>query len=124
MVEFESLHSSLHGLAGVHSAQQWGANMVYKVGGKVFFLADVPASSIDHLVFKVPKEIFSELTDREGIIQAPYFAKGQWVQVHHSAHYSKAELLGWYQTSYQLVLASHTKKAQGAIEAAGILPFE
>jgi len=124
MVDFETFHLALHSMPGVTSAQQWGDNMVYKVGGKIFFLADIPAGSIHHLAFKVPKENFEELTEREGITQAPYFAKGQWVQVHHSTRFTKEELKNWYYTAHRLVLVGHTKKAQAEIESAGILAFD
>jgi predicted DNA-binding protein (MmcQ/YjbR family) len=123
MIDFDSLHAHLHQFAGVSSAQQWGENMVYKVGGKVFFLIDIPTAHIAHLAFKVPKESFPELTDREGIIQAPYFAKGQWVQVQETAKFNKEELNNWVATSYQLVLEGHTKKAVAEIASAGILPY-
>lgn len=56
---------------------QWEST-VGKVGGKVFVLC---ADSGDAIVFKVTELAFEGLTSLDGIRQAAYFAKGQWVNV-------------------------------------------
>lgn len=56
---------------------QWGSR-VAKVGGKVFGLVGLESG---HVAFKVSETSFAGLSELEGIGQAPYFAKGQWVSV-------------------------------------------
>ena len=64
-------------LPGVTLHEQWEA-LVAKVGGKVFALCGDESGAI---VFKVTDLAFAGLTSLEGIGQAAYFAKGQWVSV-------------------------------------------
>ena len=57
---------------------QWGDNLVFKVAGKIHAIAALrPAKT--WLCFKVSPEKFPELTERPGIIPAPYLARAKWV---------------------------------------------
>ena len=89
---------------------QWGA-MVAKVGGKVFCLH---ADAGGDLVFKVGELAFDGLTGLDGIGQAPYFAKRQWVRVSPGA--LEDELLAAYiGRSHQLVAAGLTRKLRAEL---------
>lgn len=68
------------GLPAVTLSEQW-ESLVAKVGGKVFALVGSLGLGAGHVVFKVPEETFEILTVETGIVQAPYFAKRQWVSV-------------------------------------------
>jgi predicted DNA-binding protein (MmcQ/YjbR family) len=90
---------------------QWGDNLVFKVAGKVFAVGALePVERA--LTFKVPPEEFVELTEQEGIIQAPYFARGQWVALEPHANLPAAELKRLLRQSYDLVVAKLPKKTQ------------
>ena len=57
---------------------QWGEVLVFKVAGKIHALMVLqPAKT--WLTFKVSQENFAELTERPGIIPAPYLARAKWV---------------------------------------------
>jgi predicted DNA-binding protein (MmcQ/YjbR family) len=59
---------------------QWEDNLCFKVGGKIFAiltLGSVPAK----VCFKCAPESFAELTERAGIVPAPYLGRYQWVLV-------------------------------------------
>ena len=109
LFEPESFESFTLSLPGVSLVDQWGSR-VAKVGGKVFTLLRLTSPDLHSIVFKCPKESFVVLTGIEGVKQAPYFAKGQWVCVPREADLSNAELQAYLRRSYQLVAAGLTKK--------------
>src|SRR5215470_16436153 len=57
---------------------KWGSDLVFSVGGKMF--AAVNTERPHTLSFKCTPEMFAELTERDGIIPAPYLARAKWVQ--------------------------------------------
>src|SRR5688572_29266536 len=94
---------------GVTFVDQWGSR-VAKVGGKVFTLLHSPGNDDANIVFKVPEETFEILTAIEGIIQAPYFAKRQWVSVGQNADLPEGDLKTYMLRSYKIIAKSLTKK--------------
>lgn len=99
-------------LAGVTLVDQWDAR-VAKVGGKVFALRTARAHDDGtSIVFKVAEESFEILTSIEGIGQAPYFAKRQWVSVSGGADLPDADLRTYVERSYRRVAKGLTKKAR------------
>ena len=97
-------------LPGVTFVDQWDAR-VAKVGGKVFaLLTSGIHDNQPRIVFKVAEESFEILTAIDGIGQAPYFAKRQWVSVSDSAALPEGDLRTYVQRSYQLVAKGLTRK--------------
>lgn len=84
-------------LPAVTLVEQWDS-LVAKVGGKVFALAAAGGGSI---AFKVSETAFEGLTGLEGIAQAPYFAKGQWVSVSKGADVSEADLKAYVREAHR-----------------------
>jgi predicted DNA-binding protein (MmcQ/YjbR family) len=57
---------------------QWGDDLVFKVAGKIHAITVLrPAKT--WLCFKVSPDKFAELTERPGIIPAPYLARAKWI---------------------------------------------
>jgi predicted DNA-binding protein (MmcQ/YjbR family) len=111
-MDYESFAGSL---AGVTFVDQWDAR-VAKVGGKVFALRAVrERGDGTSIVFKVVEESFEILTSIEGIRQAPYFAKRQWVSVSDRADLPDADLRTYIERSYRLVAKGLTKKARAEL---------
>lgn len=100
--EFSKFVTSLPGTSEV---EQW-ESLVAKVGSKVFCLLS-PASG--HIAFKVSETSFAGLTDIEGIGQAPYFAKGQWVSVAPGA-LDGDTLRRYLEEAHRLIAAKLTRK--------------
>lgn len=96
---------------------KWDANLVFCVGARMFCVTQVDASA-GPISFKVEDERFLELTDRPGIIPAPYLARAKWVQVQPAAKLSDAEAAALLRRSYELVFAKLTRKLQREITAA------
>lgn len=94
---------------GVTFVDQWEAH-VAKVGSKVFCLLSdkVPL----RLVFKCGEDSFDILAALEGVGQAAYFAKRQWVSVTEGSPLSASDLLAYIERSHALVAKGLTKKVR------------
>jgi predicted DNA-binding protein (MmcQ/YjbR family) len=93
---------------------QWGANLVFKIGGKVFAVQALEPAKVWLSVKCFPEE-FAELVERTGIIQAPYFARNQWVALESEDALSASEIKRLVRASYDLVLEKLPKKARAAM---------
>lgn len=110
--EFEGFAGSL---AGVTFVDQWDSR-VAKVGGKVFTLLTTGMhDDIPRIVFKVAEESFEILTGIDGIAQAPYFAKRQWVSVSKTADLPDRDLRTYVERSYRIIAKGLTKKLRGEL---------
>jgi predicted DNA-binding protein (MmcQ/YjbR family) len=93
---------------------QWGANLVFKIAGKIYAMAALEPA--DHwLSFKCSPEDFTELCEREGIIPAPYLARAQWVALETENAISRPELKRLLRQAYDLVFAKLPKKTQAGL---------
>ena len=99
-----------------HAAEtvQWGANLVFKSGGKVFAVLALEPAEV-WLIFKCQREEFAELVERPGIIQVPYFARNLWVALETEDALSAAEVKRMVRVSYDLVLEGLPKKTRAAL---------
>jgi|SRR5579862_57017 len=93
---------------------QWGANLVFKVGGRVFAVLALEPAKV-WLSCKCRPEEFAELVERTGIIQAPYFARNQWVALETEDAMSAAEIKSLVRVSYSLVMDKLPKKTRAAM---------
>jgi predicted DNA-binding protein (MmcQ/YjbR family) len=94
---------------------QWGDNLVFKVGGKIFAITALEPASV-FVSFKCTPEDFERLTDLPDIIPAPYLARAQWVALEQEDALPVAQTRQLLRKSYELVFAKLTKKAQAALE--------
>src|ERR1700751_2026598 len=87
-----------------HSTEQvqWGYDLVFKIGGKMFAVTPLEPAPV-FLTFKAADESFAELTERPGIIPAPYLARAKWVALEKSDSLSSQELASLLRVSYDLV---------------------
>jgi predicted DNA-binding protein (MmcQ/YjbR family) len=95
---------------------QWGSNLVFKIGGKIWAIAELEPAGKDHWIsFKCSPEDFAELCEREGIVPAPYLARAQWVALQTEDAVPLPELKRLLRQAYELIFAKLTKKAQAAL---------
>lgn len=93
---------------------QWGSDLVFKVGGKMYAVAPTePAPVI--LSFKCSDENFAELVDRPGIIPAPYLARAKWVALQNEAALSRTEIRRLLSESYELVMAKLPRSVRASL---------
>jgi|SRR5277367_123042 len=93
---------------------QWGDNLVFKVAGKIHAIAILHPAQI-WLSFKVSPEKFAELTERTGIIPAPYLARAKWIGIETNDALSLDELAALLRESYDMVVAKLPKKRREAL---------
>jgi predicted DNA-binding protein (MmcQ/YjbR family) len=67
------------------------------------------------LSFKTSPDNFYELTERAGIIPAPYLARAQWVALETKDALSSSELAALVRDSYDLVVAKLPKKTRDSL---------
>jgi predicted DNA-binding protein (MmcQ/YjbR family) len=93
---------------------QWGG-LVYKIAGKVFLVLSLDGDLLEGVTFKCMPAEFDELTETDGIVQAPYFAKRHWVKLEDPAALPEPQLQARIRRSYDLVAAGLPKKTRVAL---------
>ena len=96
---------------------QWGYDLLFKVGGKMFAVTPLEPAPVC-LSFKASPENFAELTERPNIIPAPYLARAQWVALQTRDALPSEELARLLRDSYDMVFAKLPKKTRDAVSSA------
>jgi predicted DNA-binding protein (MmcQ/YjbR family) len=89
---------------------QWGHDLVFKIGGKMYAAGPLEPPFDVCLSFKASPEEFAELCERPRIIPAPYMARAQWVALEDWDAVPAAELKRLLKQSYEMVLAKLPRK--------------
>jgi len=93
---------------------QWGDDLLFKVAGKMFAITPLEPARV-WLSLKVTPENFAELTERPGIIPAPYLARAKWIALESRDALSPAELESLLRSSYDLVVAKLPRKTRESL---------
>jgi predicted DNA-binding protein (MmcQ/YjbR family) len=93
---------------------KWGQDLVFSIGEKMYAVTSFEEPF--KCSFKVPDELFEELSVREGFVPAPYLARAKWVLVSNDAGLSKAAWEEYLQKSYALVASKLTKKQRRELQ--------
>jgi predicted DNA-binding protein (MmcQ/YjbR family) len=93
---------------------QWGSDLVFKVGGKMFAVMPTEPAPV-WLSFKSSPEEFAELVERPGVIPAPYMARAHWVALETDNALGRQEIRERLKRAYELVFATLPKKTQRAM---------
>ena len=96
-------------LAGTTTDIKWENHLCFNVGEKIYLITS-PDQVPPNASFKVKEEDFDKLSEREGINQARYFAKRQWVSVDNISRLSKEEWEKYIKNSHELVASKLTRK--------------
>lgn len=96
----------------------WGADLTFRISEKIFAITVLEPAKV-WLSFKCSAENFAELTERAGIIPAPYMARAQWVALETKDALQREELAGLLRESYNLVFSKLSKRSQRALLASG-----
>lgn len=87
----------------------WQGDLTFKVGGRMFAHTVLEVAPV-WLSFKASHENFAELTERPGIIPAPYLARAQWVALEKKDALPLDQLAALLRQSYDLVVAKLPRK--------------
>ena len=109
-MDLDSLRSFC--LAFPHATEklQWGDELCFKVGDKIFTMVGL-GSVPQRVTFKCSPEDFAELTEREGIAPAAYVGRYKWVTLHGLDLLANSELRDAIAKSYAMV-SSKAKPAR------------
>jgi predicted DNA-binding protein (MmcQ/YjbR family) len=102
----------------------WEGDLTFKVGGKMFAHAVLEVAPV-WLSFKCSGEKFAELTERAGVIPAPYLARAQWVALETKEAIAPDELAALLREAYDIVASKLPKKTRETLAqsvAKGLAP--
>ncbi len=116
-MNIDAVRKICRALPAVTEDIKWGSDLVFSVGGKMFTVVNTERPHT--LAFKCTPEMFAELTERDGIIPAPYLARAMWVQERSVGDVlDRREMDELIRASYELVVATLPKsKRPGATTA-------
>ncbi len=92
----------------------WGHDLTFRVNEKIFAVTVLEPAPV-WLSFKCTPETLAELTERMGIIPAPYMARAKWVALETKEALSADELTRLLRESYDLVFAKLPKRTQESL---------
>ena len=110
-MNLEKLRELCLSFPGATEQIQWGADLVFKVGGKMFCVACTEVAP-NVMSFKCDDEQFAELSERDGIIPAPYMARAKWVALERWDTLDARELEPLIERAYMLIRQKLPQKTQ------------
>lgn len=114
-MDHESVRAYCLSLPHVTEDVQWGADLLFRIGNKMFAVLALEQGLGHCLSFKCTPEMFGELTERDGIVPAPYVARYHWVALEHFGALKDSELSPLLKTAYELVKAKLPKKIRAKL---------
>jgi predicted DNA-binding protein (MmcQ/YjbR family) len=99
-------------LPGATEQIQWGNDLVFKVGGKMFCVACtepvVPPKVA--MSFKCDDETYAALVEHDGVLPAPYLARAKWVALQQFDTLHTSQLVPLITRAFEIVSAKLPKK--------------
>ncbi|MBL8149593.1 MAG: MmcQ/YjbR family DNA-binding protein [Blastocatellia bacterium] len=95
---------------------QWGDNLLFRIGGKMFLIVNLDPASEVKFSFKCSPEKYIELLEIEGIIPAPYLARYKWVAIESFDLLGSREIKQLIKASYDMVASKLSKKIKSQLE--------
>jgi len=115
-MDIEAVRKFCLSLPNVDEKVQWGNDLLFRVGEKMFAVAALEPSHGVALSFKCTPEKFAELVEQEGIIPAPYMARHHWVGLERFDALPDRELKPLLTSAYQMVLEKLPRKVRAALD--------
>ncbi len=94
---------------------QWESDLLFRIGNKMFAVVALDPASDHRMSFKCTPEVFAELTERDGIVPAPYVARYHWVALERFDAISERELKPLLKNAYELVRDKLPKKIRDGL---------
>jgi predicted DNA-binding protein (MmcQ/YjbR family) len=102
-MDVEKIRKYCLSLPHVTERIQWGNDLLFCIGNKMFAVAGLDPQHGVKLSFKCTPEKFAELVELERIIPAPYVARYHWVGLQELDALPARELKELLTNAYQLV---------------------
>lgn len=111
-MDIESVRKFCLSLPHVTEDVQWGSDLLFRIGNKMFAVVGLESASDHCMSFKCTPEVFAELTERDGIVPAPYVARYHWVALERFDALPDRELKPLLKNAYQLVMEKLPKRVR------------
>jgi predicted DNA-binding protein (MmcQ/YjbR family) len=108
-MDIETLREYCLSLPGTTEGLKWGDHLCFMIADKMYLITALEDGSMS---FKCDPEDFDALVAREGIEQAAYMAKKQWVKLASMKVMTDQELKDRVRQSRALIRSKLTKKLQ------------
>jgi predicted DNA-binding protein (MmcQ/YjbR family) len=102
-MDIEAVRKYCLSLPHVTEDIQWKKDLLFRIGNKMFAVVALDAESDHCMSLKCTPEKFIELTERPGIVPAPYVARYHWVALENYDALPARELKVLLKTAYELV---------------------
>jgi predicted DNA-binding protein (MmcQ/YjbR family) len=107
-MQIETVQKFCLSLPAVTEDIKWDNDLCFSIGGKMFCVTSLEPPF--KCSFKVPDEVFEELSTTDGFMPAPYMARAKWVTVTKPSVLGKKDWEKYIKQSYELVKMKLTKK--------------
>jgi predicted DNA-binding protein (MmcQ/YjbR family) len=116
-MDAESVRKFCLSLPHVTEDVQWESDLLFRIGNKMFAVLALDAASDHRMSFKCTPEVFAELTERDGIVPAPYVARYHWVALERFDALPEGELKELLKNAYRLILEKLPRKSRAQLES-------
>ncbi len=115
-MDIESVRSFCLSLPHTDEKVQWGSDLLFRIGEKMFAVVALEPSHGAIVSFKCTPEKFAELVEQEGIFPAPYVARYHWVALERFDALPERELKQLLRIAYELVHEKLAAKIKRQLE--------
>jgi len=115
-MDIEEVRKLCLSLPHVTERVQWGNDLLFCIGEKMFAVAGLDVKYPTKLSFKCTPEKFAALVEQEGIIPAPYVARYHWVALEDLDALPPRALKELLKIAYQLVRNKLSKKIHSTLK--------
>jgi len=115
-MDAESVRKFCLSLPHVTEDVQWENDLLFRIGNKMFAVVALDAATDHRMSFKCTPEVFAELTERAGIVPAPYVARYHWVALERFDALPERELKELLRNAYWLILEKLPRKSRAQLE--------
>jgi len=116
-MDAESVRKFCLSLPHVTEDVQWENDLLFRIGNKMFAVVALDGATGHRMSFKCTPEAFAELTEREGIVPAPYVARYHWVALERFDALPERELKELLRNAYRLILEKLRRKSRAQLES-------
>lgn len=116
-MDAESVRKFCLSLPHVTEDVQWESDLLFRIGNKMFAVLALDAAPDHRMSFKCTPEVFAELTERDGIVPAPYVARYHWVALERFDALPERELKELLRNAYRLILEKLPRKSRAQLES-------
>lgn len=114
-MDFDRIREICLSFPGTTEGVKWENHICFMVAEKMFCITTIDDGAQD-VSIKVSDDDFNSLTERDGIIPAPYMARNKWVRVAQYKYLKPKEWEHYLRGSYELIKSKLPKKIRESLK--------